>query len=70
MGLIERRTDDDDRRRTLAATTTAGEDLLAEGRARKDAILVTRLAGLDADQVERLAAALDALDALAGTERP
>ena len=70
MGLIERRIDADDRRRILAATTKAGEDLLAEGRARKDAILITRMAQLDADQVERLAEALDALDALAGTERP
>ena len=70
LGVIERRIDDDDRRRILAATTQAGEDLLAEGRARKNAILITRMAQLDADQVARLAEALDALDALAGTERP
>ena len=44
-------------------------DLLAEGRARKDAILATRIAQLDPDQLARLAAALDVLDVLAGTER-
>src|SRR3954454_20779109 len=65
MGLIERRTDEVDRRRSMAAATDAGRALLAEGRARKDAILVTRIADLEPEQVERLAAALDVLDLLA-----
>ena len=69
MGLIERRSDPEDRRRSVAAATTAGLDLLAEGRARKDAILVTKIADLEAEQLEKLAAALDALDHLAGTAR-
>ena len=68
--LIERRTDPEDRRRALVAATPAGEELLAEGRARKNAILVTRLGSLDPEQVERLADALDALDALTEAERP
>ena len=67
MGLIERRADADDRRRSVAAVTEAGRALLAEGRARKDAMLARRIAELDADQLHRLAAALDVLDILAGT---
>jgi DNA-binding MarR family transcriptional regulator len=66
QGLIERRSDADDRRRSLATATPAGLDLLAEGRARKDAILATRIAQLDADQLDRLADALDVLEVLAG----
>ena len=66
QGLIERRADVDDRRRSLATATPAGLALLAEGRARKDAILATRIAQLDAGQFARLAAALDVLEVLAG----
>src|ERR1700745_2901626 len=47
MALIERRPDPVDRRRVLAALSPAGADLLAEARARKDAILATRIADLD-----------------------
>ena len=68
LGLIERRTDADDRRRSARrGDRQPAEALLAEGRARKDAILATRIAELDADQLDRLAAALDVLDVLAGT---
>jgi len=70
LALIERQTDSQDRRRTLVAATPAGLELLAEGRARKNAILVTRLAELDPGDVQRLADALDVLDQLAGTDRP
>ena len=66
QGLIERRADVDDRRRSLATATPAGLALLAEGRARKDAILATRIAQLDPDQLDRLADALDVLEVLAG----
>jgi DNA-binding MarR family transcriptional regulator len=66
QGLIERRPDVDDRRRSLATATAAGHALLAEGRARKDAILATRIAQLDTDQLDRLADALDVLEVLAG----
>src|SRR4051812_41550692 len=67
LGLIERRDDPSDRRRVLAAVTPAGEAVLAEGRARKDALLTTRIAELDAAELARLAAALDVLDRLAGS---
>jgi DNA-binding MarR family transcriptional regulator len=70
VGLIERTVDPADRRRVVAATTAAGRELLAEGRARKDAILASRIEALDADEVQRLAAALDVLDALAGGVAP
>ena len=70
QGLIERRADVDDRRRSLATATPAGLALLAEGRARKDAILATRIAQLDAGQVARLAAALDVLEILVGGDQP
>jgi DNA-binding MarR family transcriptional regulator len=70
LGLIERRPDPADGRRVLAAVTAAGLDLLAEARARKDAILATRIADLDDDQLGQLTAALDVLDHLAGTGRP
>ncbi|MET0324114.1 MAG: MarR family transcriptional regulator [Ilumatobacteraceae bacterium] len=68
QGLIERRADVDDRRRSLATATSAGLALLAEGRARKDAILATRIAQLDPDQLDRLADALDVLEVLAGSD--
>ena len=67
LGLIERRTDPVDRRRVLAAVTPAGEAALATARARKDALLSTRIAELEPDERARLAAALDVLDRLAGT---
>jgi DNA-binding MarR family transcriptional regulator len=67
LGLIERRADPVDRRRVLAAVTPAGEAALATARARKDALLSTRIAELDPDELARLAAALDVLDRLAGT---
>ncbi len=70
LGLIERRADATDRRRVLAAVTPAGEALLAEARARKDALLATRIAELDDVQLGRLADALDVLDHLAGSLRP
>jgi DNA-binding MarR family transcriptional regulator len=70
MGLIERRPDPADRRRVLAAVTSAGLDLLAEARARKDAILATRIAELDDGQLRQLTVALDVLDLLAGSGRP
>jgi DNA-binding MarR family transcriptional regulator len=70
MALIERRPDPVDRRRVLAALSPAGEDLLAEARARKDAILATRIADLDDEQLARLTDALDVLDLLAGSGRP
>src|SRR4051812_43089816 len=67
LGLIERRADPVDGRRVLAAVTPAGDAALATARARKDALLSMRIAGLDPDERARLAAALDVLDRLART---
>jgi DNA-binding MarR family transcriptional regulator len=69
LGLIERQGDATDRRRVLAALTPAGAALLAEARARKDAILATRIGRLDEGQLRRLADALDVLDVLAESLR-
>jgi DNA-binding MarR family transcriptional regulator len=70
LGLIERRADALDRRRVLAAVTPAGGAMLAEARARKDAILSRRVAELEPGERDRLAAALDVLDRLAGSVAP
>jgi DNA-binding MarR family transcriptional regulator len=70
LGLIERRADALDRRRVLAAVTPAGEAMIAEARARKDALLSMRVAELEPDERDRLAAALDVLDRLAGSVAP
>jgi DNA-binding MarR family transcriptional regulator len=70
FGLIERRADALDRRRVLAAVTPAGDAMLAEARARKDALLAKRVAELAPDDRDRLAAALDVLDRLAGSVAP
>ena len=63
-GLLERRNDPADRRVSRVRVTKAGAALLAETRRRKTAWLAERVGQLDADQRERLAAALDALDEL------
>ena len=67
-GLVDRRADRADRRVTRVSATTGGAALLAEVRQRKDVWLASRLADLDADQRERLAAALDVLDELTGQD--
>ena len=64
-GLVHRTADADDRRVARVTTTDAGDDLLAELRKRKTAWLTARLAELDDDQRQRLAAALDVLELLA-----
>jgi len=69
-GLIQRTTDLADRRITRVATSAQGASLLAESRRRKTAWLTSRIGQLDADAQQRLAAALDVLDALASEERP
>jgi DNA-binding MarR family transcriptional regulator len=63
-GLVQRRLDPADRRVARVFTTAKGNALLARVRQRKNAWLASRLAGLDAEQLGRLAAALDVLDAL------
>jgi DNA-binding MarR family transcriptional regulator len=68
-GLVVRQLDDDDRRFCRVATTPAGDAFLAETRQRRDAWLTVRLDALDDDGRARLAAALDVLETLAGSER-
>lgn len=63
-GLVVRTGDPDDRRITLVAASEAGAALLAESRRRKTAWLTGRIELLDDDQRDRLAGALDVLDAL------
>ena len=69
-GLVVRVPDPGDRRVTRVSTTPAGQALLADVRARKDVWLAARLAELDARERERLASALDVIDALTARERP
>lgn len=64
LSLVERKADAADRRVALVSVTPAGADLLADVRQRKDVWLATRLGDLDDDQRNRLAAALDVIDAL------
>jgi DNA-binding MarR family transcriptional regulator len=69
LGYVTRRADPDDRRVARVTATPAGIELLARVRASKDLWLAARLADLDPDDRMRVAAALDALDALAGRDR-
>ena len=66
-GLIERIPDPDDRRVCRVAISDAGADLLAADRKRRTKWLAERLRGLSTEERERLAAAIDVLEAL--TER-
>jgi DNA-binding MarR family transcriptional regulator len=68
LDLVARRADPDDRRVARVTATDAGHALLAQVRQRKDVWLASRLADLDDDQRERLAAALDVLDELTGRD--
>ena len=63
-GLVRRVADPSDGRVARVSTTPKGAALLAESRRRKDAWLAARLADLDPDQRNRLAAALDVLEEL------
>lgn len=63
-GLVIRHIDPADRRFARVAVTPTGAALLAEIRRRKTTWLAGRIADLDPEQRARLAAALDALDAL------
>ena len=63
-GLVRRLADPSDGRVARVSTTPQGAALLAESRRRKDAWLAARLADLDPEQRNRLAAALDVLEEL------
>jgi DNA-binding MarR family transcriptional regulator len=63
-GFVARRLDAADRRVAWVSITSSGIALLSKIRQRKTAWLASRLARLDAQQVQAVAAALDALELL------
>ena len=70
IGLVARAVDHGDRRFVRVALTAAGRALLEESRQRKTAWLTGRIRELGPCERERLAAALDVLDALVSGDRP
>jgi DNA-binding MarR family transcriptional regulator len=66
-GLIEREPDEDDRRVVRIRATTKGKRILEEGRDRRIAVIGEALATLPDADVRAIAAALDAIDKVAGT---
>jgi DNA-binding MarR family transcriptional regulator len=70
QSLLMREVDPKDRRVARVTTTSKGRALLAASRGRKTAWLTARLEALDPDERARIAAALDALDALTTEGRP
>lgn len=69
-GLVARRPDPDDGRVWRVATTAAGRRRLDQNRRRRTAWLTTRLGELDADDLARLADAVEVLEGLANAEAP
>lgn len=65
---VAREADPEDRRLVRVVATEQGRQLLRAARRRKDAWLSRRLAELGPDELDRLAAALDVLEAV--VERP
>jgi DNA-binding MarR family transcriptional regulator len=68
LGYVTRTTDLHDRRVTRVAVTASGRRHLDTTRARRTAWLASRLEGLDRDQLARLTAAIDVLEALVACE--
>jgi DNA-binding MarR family transcriptional regulator len=66
-GLIERETDTQDRRVVRIRATTKGKRILEEGRDRRIAVIGEALATLPEADVKAIAAALDAIEKVAGT---
>lgn len=66
MGLINRVTDPDDGRVSHLTITDKGAQSLERIRGRRNAAMARRLAVLPAEQQQRLAEALDALETLGG----
>ncbi len=64
LGLVERSVDPDDRRICRVELSQEGRRFVERTRNRRRAWLSTRLAGLDADEVATLAAALPVLERL------
>ena len=67
-GLIVRAVDPDDRRVTRVSISASGAALLAADRKRRTEWLAGQVRGLDAADRERLAAAIDVLEALTDRE--
>jgi DNA-binding MarR family transcriptional regulator len=67
-GLVARQPDPHDGRITRVSLTAAGRALLERNRSRRSAWLATRLRELPPDEVERLAAAAEVLEHLAGLD--
>jgi DNA-binding MarR family transcriptional regulator len=67
LGYVTRRADDTDRRVARVRISSAGRRLLAQNRSRRTAWLATRLEGLPAEDVDRLAVAADILERLVDT---
>lgn len=65
LGLIERAPDPEDGRSVLVSVTQAGQDELAELRARRTDVLLERMARLDPAERTALLAAVEAMEALA-----
>jgi DNA-binding MarR family transcriptional regulator len=66
-GLVERTRDEGgDRRRVGLAVTTEGHHVLRSVRSRRTAWLASRLGDLDADELERIEAAIEPLSLLLG----
>jgi len=70
IGLVARAVGPGDRRFVRVALTAAGRTLLEDSRRRKTAWLTGRIRELGPGERERLAAALDVLDALLSADRP
>jgi DNA-binding MarR family transcriptional regulator len=68
-GLVERASDPSDGRAVLLSLTPAGADLLAQRRAVRTDRLAPYLAGLSADEMRDIAAAMPALTRLTGALR-
>jgi len=68
-GLVAREVDAADRRVAWVSVTTTGANRLTRIRKRRNVWLAARLAALDEHDRQRLAAALDVLDELAGDTR-
>lgn len=66
-GLIQRATDQADRRIVRISATTKGKRILEAGRDRRIAVIAESLAGLPDGDVAEIAAALEAIERVAGT---
>jgi DNA-binding MarR family transcriptional regulator len=66
-GLIARETDKDDRRLVRIRATAKGKRILEEGRDRRIAVIGEALSTLPDADVQAIAAALDAIEKVAGT---